>query len=330
MKVTIYTDVERLPALKTENYFHSRELMELCLRTPHLKPYMAVVSDEEEHTRAQLLAVERNRRLWLPPFFFRHVSILGEGVYRDQRPPTPLLDNGSKNMLFSMMIDALTKRLHGRNLYLEVSNLSQKMFGYAPLRAAGFFPVKWMSVHNSLHSKEPEERITSKQLQRVENAERKGIETHVVSTPEDFRQFSRLLRRHNWLKPRRFIPDDAFFKGMMNEGNGKIFVSTYKGRTIGCSFYAYSEGDAYMWYSASRRKSYATLHPNAVTYWNTIKYAHMENCNHIRFMDVGLPFRRNPYRDFILSFGGKEVSTYRWFRISITWVNKLASWLWRE
>ena len=204
------------------------------------------------------------------------------------------------------------------------------MFGYAPLRAAGFFPVKWMSVHNSLHSKEPEERITSKQLQRVENAERKGIETHVVSTPEDFRQFSRLLRRHNWLKPRRFIPDDAFFKGMMNEGNGKIFVSTYKGRTIGCSFYAYSEGDAYMWYSASRRKSYATLHPNAVTYWNTIKYAHRENCNHIRFMDVGLPFRRNPYRDFILSFGGKEVSTYRWFRISITWVNKLASWLWRE
>jgi hypothetical protein len=47
-------------------------------------------------------------------------------------------------------------------------------------------------------------------------------------------------------------------------------------------------------------------------------------------MDVGLPFRRNPYRDFILSFGGKEVSTLRWFRISFRWLNKLASWLWRE
>ena len=51
---------------------------------------------------------------------------------------------------------------------------------------------------------------------------------------------------------------------------------------------------------------------------------------HIRFLDVGLPFRKNPYRNFILRFGGKEVSTYRWFRISIRWVNALASWLWRE
>jgi hypothetical protein len=47
-------------------------------------------------------------------------------------------------------------------------------------------------------------------------------------------------------------------------------------------------------------------------------------------MDVGLPFRHNPYRDFILSFGGKEVSTLRWFRINFRWANKLASWLWRE
>ena len=320
MKVTIYTDVAQLPALTTDNYFHSRELMGLCQHTPHLKPFMAVVTDDEGHTRAQLLAIERNRHSWLPPFYFRHVSIMGEGVY----------DGQPDNMMFSMMIDALTRRLQGRTLYLEVSNLSQKMFGYAPLRAAGYFPVKWMSVHNSLHSRTPEDRITKKQQQRVENAERKGIETHVVSTQEDFRQFSRLLRRHNWLKPRRFIPNDAFFKGMMDEGHCKIFVSTYKGRTIGCSVYAYSDGDAYMWYSASRRKSYATLHPNAVTYWNTIKYAHKENCHHIRFMDVGLPFRRNPYRDFILSFGGKEVSTYRWFRISIGWVNRLASWLWRE
>ena len=47
-------------------------------------------------------------------------------------------------------------------------------------------------------------------------------------------------------------------------------------------------------------------------------------------MDVGLPFRKNPFRDFLLRFGGKEVSSYRWFRISIRWVNRLASWLWRE
>ena len=92
----------------------------------------------------------------------------------------------------------------------------------------------------------------------------------------------------------------------------------------------FNNGDAYLWYSASKRKSFAPLHPNAVTYWNTIKDAHADGYEHIRFMDVGLPFRKNIYRDFILRFGGKEVSTYRWFYISIRWINAIASWLWRE
>jgi hypothetical protein len=47
-------------------------------------------------------------------------------------------------------------------------------------------------------------------------------------------------------------------------------------------------------------------------------------------MDVGLPFKKNRYRDFILSFGGKEVGTYRWFRFSIPWMNKLVGWFYRE
>jgi hypothetical protein len=138
------------------------------------------------------------------------------------------------------------------------------------------------------------------------------------------------MRRHYWLKVRRYLPDNYFFRGMMETGHCKLLLTTYKGKTVGCSVVVYSEGDAYLWYSASRRKSFATLHPNAVTYWNTIRYVYKDGCQHIRFMDVGLPFRHNPYRDFILSFGGKEVSTLRWFRISFRWANKLASWLWRE
>ncbi len=47
-------------------------------------------------------------------------------------------------------------------------------------------------------------------------------------------------------------------------------------------------------------------------------------------MDVGLPFRHNRYRDFILSFGGKEVSTYRWFRFSFSWLNRVIGWFYRE
>ena len=320
MKVTIHTDTTTLPTLPTGSYFHSRELMELCLRTPRHKPYMVVVTDDDNNVAAHLLAVERYRYAWMLPLLHRHVRILGEGVYAGEK----------ENMLFSMMIHALTQQLSGRSMYMEVSHLNQKMFGYAPLRAEGYFPVKWMNVHNSLHSKAPEERITPKQLEHVTTAIKRGVETHEVKTDEDFMAFSRLMRRHYWLKLRRYLPDNAFFKAMMDEGHCKILLTTYKGKVVGCSVMVYSEGDAYLWYTASRRKSYATLHPNAVTYWNTIRQAHKDGCQHIRFMDVGLPFRHSSYRDFILSFGGKEVSTLRWFRISFRWVNKLASWLWRE
>lgn len=331
MKVSIHTEVSTLPALPGGSYFHSRELMELCLCTPHHKPYMTVVTDDDGEAIACLLAVERYRYPWMLPILHRHVRILGEGIYRKDVGDTTISAEGySKNMLFSMMIDALTHKLSGRSLYIEVSNLSQKMFGYAPLRATGFFPVRWMSVHNSLHSRTPEERISPRQLERVTAAIHRGITTHEVRTDDDFRNFSRLMRRHYWLKVRRYLPDNYFFRGMMETGHCKLLLTTYKGKTVGCSVVVYSEGDAYLWYSASRRKSYATLHPNAVTYWNTIRYVYKDGCQHIRFMDVGLPFRHNPYRDFILSFGGKEVSTLRWFRISFRWANKLASWLWRE
>lgn len=326
MKVTIYTDTATLPTLPSGSYFHSRELMELCLRTPHHKPYMAVVVDDDGEVVANLLAVEQYRYAWMLPQLHRHVRILGEGVYRTKKDDDPW----SKNMVFSMMLDALTRKVQNHILYMEVSHLSQKMFGYAPLRAVGYFPVRWMSIHNSHHSHAPEERISERQLQRIEAAMARGIETHEVESEEDYKHFFRLLHRHYWFKPRRYIPADDFFKEMQKAGRCKMLITTYKGKTLGCAIYVYSDGDAYLWYSASRRKSYATLHPNAVTYWNAIRYTYNDGCQHIRFMDVGLPFRHNPYRDFILSFGGKEVSTFRWFRTRLAWANKLASWLWRE
>ena len=332
MKVQIYEQAALLPDLPAQSgYFHSRELMELCELTPRQKPFMAVVTDDDGQAVAWLLAVERRRRSWLPPYLYRHVRIMGEGGYREQADTAaPPFDNSSKNMLFSMMIDALTKRLGNRTLYMEVSNLSQKMFGYAPLRAAGFFPVRWMNIHISLHSRTPEERISARQLRRIERAMKHGVTTKVVETDTEFRAFMKLLRHHHWLKPRRYVPHEDFFRSLMEQGRSTLFITQYGVRVIGCSCLVYDGDDAYFWYSASKRKSYATLHPNAVTYWNTIQYAHKRGCAHIRFMDVGLPFRRNPYRDFILRFGGKEVSTFRWFRISVRWMNKMASWLWRE
>lgn len=71
----------------------------------------------------------------------------------------------------------------------------------------------------------------------------------------------------------------------------------------GCAC-VYSEGNAYLCYLAAKRKTYSMLHPDTMVVWNAIQYAYEHNYNHIYFMDVGLPWHRNPFREFILSFGG--------------------------
>ncbi len=317
----IYTSPSSFPqGLLTDNFFHSPQFFMLCRNTPRQKPYMITVERPDGHVVAQLLAVVRYRSSWLPPYLYRHCRVLGEGIYAD---------DGMKQKLFSVMLRALTERLGRWILYIEFSNLSQKMMGYGDFRDCGFFPVRWMSIHNSLHSHTPEERISEQMLQRINQSYERGVVTDEVQTDTDFHAFMKLLRRHNWTKPKRYIPADEFFRGLQGE-HGQLFLTRYHGRVVGCSAVVYSQRQAYLWYAAYRRKSYARLRPDMLTIWHAIKTSYEQGCEHIFFMDVGLPFQKNVFRDFILSFGGKPTSTYRWFRCSIGWINKIFSWFYRD
>ena len=287
---------------------------------------MVVVSDDEGRVLSHLLTIVRYRTSWIPPFLFIHASILGEGVYTPLSAELGL----ARDELFGEMLTAITDKLNRQLFYIEVSHLSQKMFAYRQFRKRGYFPVKWMSIHNSLHSHNPEERLSERMLSRIEGIEASGVATHEVTTEAELQQFSRLLRKHNMLKPKRYIPDDQFFRCIMNSNDGRLFLTVYHGHVIGCSACVYSQNNVYLWYSAYKRKTYLRQHPDEMTVWHTIKDAHRRGYDHIFFMDVGLPFSRNPYREFILSFGGKPVATYRWFRFSIRWVNTLLNRLFRD
>lgn len=322
IRTDIYSRLEQVPQVEESNFFHSRQLFAISASTPRMKPYMVVCSDETGRVVSQLLSVVRYRTSFLPPFLFMHGRIVGEGVYAES--------NYRKDELFGEMLSALTRKLNKATLYIEVSNLSQKMFGYRQFRQSDFFPVHWMSIHNSLHSKAPEERISEKMMRRIETAYSRGVVCQTVETEEDLQAFNKLLRQHHWLKPKRYIPDSKYFISLKETNRCQLFVTKYHHHVIGCSVCAYSDEDAFLWYSAFRRKTWLPLHPDAVTIWHAIKYAHEKGYQHINFLDVGLPFQKNPFREFILRFGGKPVSTYRWFRCSIRWINALLKWIYRE
>lgn len=326
----VYSSGDELPeGLLTENYFHSPELFRVSRLTPRHRPYMAVVTTTDGTTVGQLLAMVRYRSAYFPPYFYMHCRIYGEGAYAEENETCTEHYGKGHEELFSMMLGEITHRLGNRILYIEVSDLSNKMFAYRQFRQANYFPVRWMSIHNSLHSHAPEERISDQLQQRIDDAYLKGVSTCEVETEEDFQAFSRLLHHHHWLKPRRYMPDKEFFREMQGE-HCRLFVTKYYGHIIGCAAVVFSQQQAYLWYSAFRRKSYARLSPAAVTIWHAIKYAYHHEYQHIFFMDVGLPFRRNRYRDFILRFGGKPVSTYRWFHCSVRWINRFLSWFYRD
>ena len=343
MNAKIYTSGDTLPpGLMEDNFFHSPQYFALCQHTPRHRPYLVVLQDEKGEIAAQMLAVVRYRTSWFPPYYYMHCRIMGEGVYRDLPSPEEKASStgststsGAVTEAFAMMLQTITSKLGRRMLYVEVSHLSHKMLGYRQFRDNRYFPVRWMSIHNSLHSRTPEERISSSLQHRIDNAYQRGVITDEVQSDDDFREFMRLLRHHNWLKPKRYIPADEFFQQLRQPTddetvNGRLFLTRYRGHIVGCSAVVYSCGQAYLWFAAYRRKTYAFAHPRELTIWHAIKDSHQRGCDHIFFMDVGLPFRKNKFRDFILRFGGKPESTYRWFRFSIRWLNSLLSWIYRD
>ena len=318
----IYSSNDTLPdGLMEENFFHSPQLFHLCRKTPRQQPFMVTVETPDGEVVAQMLAVLRRRASWLPPYLYRQCRVVGEGVYRPDRP---------KDQLFDMMLQALKETIGRKSLFIEFSNLSQKMFGYKQFREQNYFPVSWQEVHQSLHGMAPEERLDEKALLQIRKSQEAGVITRVLTQHDDPKPFYQLLRAYYRLKPRKFVPSLTFFEELLKSPEARLCLTEHNGKAIGCCVLVFSGGNAYLWFMAAKRMSQASLHPDTMTVWNAIQLARQEGCRHIYFMDAGLPFRKSNYRDFILKFGGKPVAKYRWFRFSIKSLNKFLAWLYRE
>lgn len=335
--IKIYTSSKELPAqLLDGNFFHSRELFQMVEESPGDTPYMTVATKDDQVV-GQLLVIVHRRGSLIPPYLFTHAHAHGEGIYAKatdagfgKETEAHKATEGEIARLFPLMLKAITLRLKERLcLYIEFSEVSKKMFGYRDFRHLGYIPISWQEIHNSLHSLAPEQRLSDKQAGVVRSMMEKGVQSHEATTAEDIERFHRLLRRFYRFKLRRFIPSVEFFVQLAQSKHAKILVTTYKGKIIGGCACVYSQGNAYLWYAVGKRKTYASLHPDTMTIWHALKEAHEMGCCHFHFMDAGLPWKGNPYREFILSFGGKPVAKLRWFRFYSKRINNVLHWLFR-
>ena len=319
--IHIYDKSEEIPTLIEGNFFHSKTLFQIIEKAPNDTPYMAVISQDGE-VKGQMLVIIHRRGSLIPPYLFTHAHVHGEGCYAE---------DANVEELFPLLLKAVTLKLrHRLCFYIEFSELQKKMFGYRYFRRLGYSPIPWQEIHNSLHDKAPEKRLSSKRLDTILRMSSKGVTFHEATTISDIIRFHTLLRNFYRFKPRRCIPSKEFFLHLAESQEGKIFLTTYKNKVIGGCACIYSQGNAYLWYAAAKRKSRATLHPHTMVIWHAIQHAYTQGCTHFTFMDIGLPWKQNQYREFILSFGGKPITKFRWFRFYPRIINSILHWLYKD
>lgn len=320
IRLTTITSADSLPYIKGESIFHSDELFRVFELTRGYRPIMIVAYDGE-NVIAQLMAVVRRSVRLFPPSIIKRCEVYGNGEYFD--------DTYNKEEIFSMFITRLTNDVGKRSFLIEFRNLENPLLGYDTFRKSGYFPVNWLRVYNSLHSKTPQERLSSSRKRQINRAIRCGVTIEIAQNREDIVSFSRLLKKAYSSKLRKHFPDVGFFIQLAEQDSGKgmakIFLVKYKNRIIGGTLCLFSANTAYIWFSMGLRKSYAFQYPGVMAVWGVIEYAYQNHYSHLEFMDPGLPFKKYGYREFILRFGGKQASTRRWFRFRWNWLNALFS-----
>lgn len=324
IRLMTYSKGSVLPVLPGKLFPHSTELFRVYEETPGYVPVLIVASCNERPV-AKLLAVIRRSMSFFPPSIIKRCEVYGVGEYFD--------DALNREELFGQMLEHLTNEVLKDCFLIEFRNLPTSLFGYRFFRNNGYFNLNWIRVYNSLHSLSPEERLDSSLRRKINRSTKFGAEIKTAETKEEIEDFLKMLRKNYSTKLRRHFPDLKLFRLMILENAdremAKVFLVKYKGRIIGGSFCIYSGEIAYLCFSGGLRKRYAMLYPGAMAVWGAIKYAYEKKYTHFEFVDAGLPFKKVGYRNFILGFGGKQVSTRRWFRFRWTWLNKLAGWLYR-
>ena len=318
IRLMTYRNGNAIPTLPEQSLSNSSELFQVYGQTPGYTPILVVASIDETPI-AKLQAVIRQSVRIFPPSLIKRCEIFGIGEYFN--------DTYSQEELFGLMLEHLTNEVQKDCFLIEFRNLPTALVGYKHFRRNGYFPINWIRVYNSLHNLSPEERLESKRKRQIYRSFKYGVTLQEAQTEEDKKTYLQLLKLHYSSKLRKHFPDTKLFQ-LLTQGSttgsiSRIFTVKYKNRIIGGSFCMYSCDRAYLCFSFGLRKTFAWLHPNTMAIWAALIDAYQRGYPHFEFIDAGLPFQKVGYRNFILSFGGKQVSTRRWFRFRWEWINKL-------
>ena len=313
IRLVTYEHSETLPLLPGKNVFHSVSLFRILERTPGYNPFMLVAFDREKPIGKLLCVIRKS-------CFLQKCVIYDTGEYFDT--------DIRHDLIFDELLSYFTNRNKDNFFVIEFRNLNEPLFGYRYFRKNGYFPVKRLRVINSIHHSTIDKWMGGSRKRQIQQGLKNGAVLGVADDKLKVQYFFRMLKNYYSSKVFKYLPGVDFFTALLDLGNeseevGKIFTVSYNDKIIGGSCCLFSDDTVFLLFSGGIRKSYPTLYPGVLAVWNAMLYSRENGYSHFEFIDAGLPFKKYGYRDFILRFGGKQLSTRRWYRLKWRWLNKI-------
>lgn len=315
MRIDLYTRIEELPTLLPGSIQHSARMFSILSDSHSSKPLMMVATEQGKEL-AHIIIIKRRGIKILPPVAGSWFTIYGEGTYC----------NGCKNReeIFSKFIEKLFDIFDIFNSYIEIKGIEDPRFAYSTLSRHNFVPIRDHRIYISLHSKAPVERLTRGYRNNLRKSKERGTTYREATTACEIEKGVQLLKKHYRTKIHRSLPSCHIMRGLLADERQRMFIVEYRGKIIGCSVCTYSNNKAYLIYSCGLRKSHPLLYPGIVAVWAAIEDAHTRDYSHIEFLESRtLTGMRSGYKNFLLNFGGKQVSTLRWYHFKWNFINKI-------
>lgn len=322
IRLTTYHHSRNIPELPGNNFFHSKELFIVYENTKDYTPILIVATDGNQVLGKMLATIRKKTSFFIIPTFFKKCEVYGSGEYFGEKT-----DN---DLLFGMMLEHLSTEAIKKCFLMEFRNLGNALIGYRFFKDNEYFAINWLRVQNKFRDNESlEKNFSQSRIRQIKRAIEHGAEVVEATTFEEVHQLAKTLHKIYSPQVRRHYPSIEFFQHLKDSTSksGKklaaIYVVKYKHKIIGGAACAFTNNKAYLWFSGGMRKTYASLSPGVLAVWGALKHAKEEGYEALEFMDVGLPFKRHTYREFVLRFGGQQSSTRRWFKFRWKWLNKL-------
>lgn len=324
VKLTTYYSSKDIPILPGNNTFHSKELFEVYEKTKGYIPILIVATDKEIVLGKLLATIRKKATYAIIPARIKKCEIYDMGEY--------FCDEKQTGELFKIMLQHLTKEAFRHAFLIEFRNLNNSLENYKHFRDNRYFPINWLRVRNRLDGQQPiEEHFSESRLRQIKKGLKTGVILTTAKSEEEVNQFSKLLRKIYSTRIRRHFPNISFFQQIKRElidntnPKAALYVVKNRDKIIGGAVCIFSKDESYLWYSGGMNKTYRSAYPGILAVYKALKDAQEKGLKHLEFMDVGLPFRKHAYREFVLRFGGRQTSTRRWFRFKWKWLNNLCT-----